>query len=341
MEKMKKMFGFCFVVLFLIIPIILFSGCASNSGSSDNNNNNPDPDTLPPPPPSISIFINQVETECIAPDSNKISAYVSVVDELGAPIDTLELTNFQIAENSTAIAPGNISFSHIQNAVSNPISVVIIMDYSSSVSRDPVRQTAMEDAVKRFIDLMQPNDQAEIIKFNTGIKYIQPFTSDKAVLEAAVDEEVDSGATYLYDTLYSGVEDIIPQSGRKAVIAITDGGEAHNENFPGDGRNQQAVIELAQNSEIPLFLIGLGSEIDVNVLETMAEETSGHYYQAATNNELEDIYSSIADLLNVGRYLFTFNTLLGSESNGTLSISVTNGNLEDSADVTFAYTACP
>jgi VWFA-related protein len=340
---MKKMFGFCLVVLFLIIPIFLVSGCASNSGPPEQNNNNPDPqpDPLPPPDPSISIFINQVETECIAPDGNEISAYVSVVDELGNPIDTLELINFQVTENLTPLAAGDISFAHIEDAISDPISFVIIMDYSNSITRDPERQAAMEDAVKRFIDLMQPNDQAEIIKFNSGIRYIQPFTSDKSVLEAAVDEEVDLGATYLYDTLYSGIEDVGLQSGRKAVIAITDGREEHTSNFPGDGRDQQAVIELAQNNNIPLFLIGLGPEIEVEVLGTMAEDTSGHYYQAATNNDLQDIYTNIAALLNVGRYLFRFDTLPGSESSGNLSITVTNENLEDSASATFAYTACP
>jgi VWFA-related protein len=338
---MKRMFGFCLVVLFLIIPIFLLGGCASNSGPSDNNNPDPQPEPLPPPAPSISIFINQVATECIAPDGNEISAYVSVVDELGDPIDTLELTNFQITENSTPLTPGDISFSHIEDAISAPISFVIIMDYSNSVSSDPEREVAMEDAVKRFIDLMQANDQAEIIKFNTGIRYIQPFTSDKSVLAAAVDQEVDLGATYLYDTLYSGIEDVILQSGRKAVIAITDGREDHTDNFPGDGRNQQAVIGLAQNNNIPLFLIGLGPEIEVDALETMAEETSGHYYQAATNDDLQDIYSNIADLLNVGKYLFRFDTLPGSESNGTLSITVTNGNLTDKARATFTYAACP
>ena len=336
---MKKASGFCLVVLFLIIPIFLFSGCASNSGPSDDNNNNlnPQPDPLPPPAPSISIFINQVETECSFPDGNEVSAYVSVVDELGDPIDTLELTNFKISENSTPLSPGDILFSHIEDAISEPISVVIIMDYSNSIIRDPERQAAMENAVKRFIDLMKPNDQAEIIKFNTGIRYIQPFTSDKSVL----DEEVEFGATYLYDTLYSGIEDIVLQSGRKAVVAITDGGESHVDDYIGDGRDQRAVIELAQNNSIPLFLIGLGPEIEVEALETMAEETSGHYYQAATNNDLHDIYANISALLNVGKYLFRFDTLPGSESNGTLSISVTNGSLSDSSSVTFAYTACP
>ena len=342
-EKMKRMFGFCLVVLFLIIPIFLLSGCASNNGPSDNNNNNPDPqpDPLPPPAPSINIFINQVETECIPPNGNEISAYVSVVDESGDPIDTLELTNFQISENATPLAPGDISFSHIEDAISTPISFVIIMDYSNSVIRDPERQAAMEDAVKRFIDLMRANDQAEIIKFNTGIKYTQPFTSNKSVLAAAVDEEVTFGATYLYDTLYSGIEDVMLQSGRKAVIAITDGGESHTDNFDGDGRDQQAVIELARNNKVPLFLIGLGPEIEVDALTTMAEETSGHYYQAATNDDLKDIYSNIVDLLNVGKYLFRFDTLPGSESSGTLSITVTNESLRDNTSATFAYTACP
>ena len=337
---MKKKFTICLVVLFSLTSLFFLSSCASNSGPNDPNPDpGPQPSPLPPPDPSTSIFINQVEAECLSIDVAEISAYVSVIDELGNPINSLDLVNFQISENSNAVAPEDISFFHIDEEVPEPISVVIIMDYSVSI--DSERQDAMESAVIQFIDLMQPNDQAEIIKFNTGIKLLQPFTSDKVVLKAAVYDEVTLGATYLYDTLYTGIEDVVIQSGRRAVIAITDGGESHNGDFPGDGRDQQDVIELAQDNEIPLFLIGLGPEIKVDDLQTMAEDTSGHYYQAATNDELQDIYTGISDLLNVGQYLFIFEAPPNGENSGTLSISITHSNLTDSASTTFTYATCP
>ena len=331
---MKKMFTFCLLVLFSLTSLFFLSSCASNSGPNDPN---PDP-PQPPPDHSISILINQVGTECLSPDVTEISAYVSVIDELGDRIENLDLVNFQISENSNTVAPENVSFIHEED-FPDPISVVIIMDYSDSI--DSTRQEDMENAVIQFIDLMQPDDQAEIIKFNTGIQLLQPFTSDKSVLRAAVYEEVRPGATYLYDTLYTGIEDVMIQSGRRAVIAITDGRESHTVDFPGDGRDQHDVIDLAKENNVPLFLIGLGNEINISVLNTMAEETSGHYYQAATSNELEDIYTSIADLLNVGQYLFVFEAPSNGGNTGTLSISVTNDDLTDSASTTFTYAACP
>jgi VWFA-related protein len=340
-KKMKNKFIKCLLILFTLTSLFFLSSCASNDGPTSENPDPQVPPPLPPPDPSVSIFINQVETECLSQDITEISTYVSVIDELGNPIDDLDLVNFQISENSNAVAPEDVSFSHIKEEITDPISVVIIMDYSTSITDDSERQQAMEDAVLHFIDLMQPNDQAEIIKFNTGIRYVQPFTSDKSVLEEAVHEEVSTGVTYLYDTLYSGIEDVQDESGRKAVVAITDGRENHESGIPGDGRHPHDVITLAQDNEIPLFLIGLGPEIRVDDLKAMAEETSGHYYQAATNNDLQDIYTSISDLFNVGQYQFVFEAPSNGLDTGTLSISVTHNNLTDSAGSTFTYTACP
>lgn len=327
---------FCMLVLALTTSLFWINGCASNNGPSDSTS---DPDPIPLLEPSINIFINQVETVCSI-GVPEISAYVTVIDEQGDRIDGLNLTHFEITENESPnpTSSDHIQLSYIDEELAAPTSISIIMDYSGSMIEDTETKLAMENAVLEFIRLMKDGDQAEIIKFNTGIKYFQPLTDDKAVLEAAVTgQEVETGTTYLYDTLYTGIEDLIGISGRKAVVAITDGEEKHDDNYPGDGRTEQNVIALAQTNRVPLFILGLGRDISVESLLEMTEETSGHYYQAATSDELNDIYAKISNLFNEGQYLFTFDGTPDGSQTGTLSISVSYGGLSDSATAEFSY----
>jgi VWFA-related protein len=350
---MKKLLTLC-VPFFLLLLFLTLFGCASGGGSSsdtstttetttDTDTTTDDTTTTSTTDPSVDVFINQLETACLSSGDTEVSAYVSVVDESGDLIDALDLSNFQIIQDSNEIDAGSILFATSDDLIPEPVSVSIIMDYSKSITELPDTQAAMEDAVTGFVDLMQLDDQAEIIKFNTGIRYLLPFTSNKTLLKAGVayTEDIQGAYTYLYDTLYTGIEDVAEQSGRQAVVAITDGQEQHMDGVPGDRRTVEDIIALAQENEVPLFLIGLGENINEDELQEMAEETEGHFYQAASSDDLEDIYSKISDLLNIEQYLMIFEATANGEETGSLEITVNYNDLTDSAETTFSFAVCP
>lgn len=342
---MKRPLPIFIAVFVCMAPLLFLSSCASNSGpSSSSTGPEPGPDPLPPPEPSVNIFINQVDTVCLPSGGTEVTAYASVIDELGNRIEALDIRNFEVVENSNTIASESIVFTENQGEeVSSPISIAILMDYSGSVADNAETRTAMEDAVINFIELMKPNDRAAILKFNNGIRYIHPFTEDKDLLITAVREEVENGQTYLYDSLYDSLAITAdePAENRKAVVAITDGEENHADGDPGDGRTVSSVTAFSQAKEIPIFIIGLESDINVEVLQEIADGSSGHYYQAASEDELLDIYSKVSDVLNIGHYKFIFDsTSSGEDSNGSLLISLEHDALSDTAGVSFSYTDC-
>jgi VWFA-related protein len=335
---MKKIFAFCLTVLFLSMPSYLILGCAGGGSGSDDDDNNVIP--VDPLAPNVYISINQVTTAC-ENGATRLSAYISVVDESGDPVENLTLANFQVSESSTS--PSNITFYTHGEEISDPISVTIIMDYSESIFNSEENMIAMEDAVLEFIDLMKPTDRAEIIKFNTEIQLNTGFTSDKSVLEDAVFTVVDSGATYLYDTLYTGIDDVAAEStSRKAVVALSDGGESNNGDKPRLYELDD-VISLAQVEGVPLFIVGLVTDDNyqnwVDEMLRLTDETSGQFFQTNTGEELGNIYAKIANLINVGQYVIEFDSTATAATN-TFTITVTNGDLSDSANATFAA-ACP
>ena len=59
-------------------------------------------------------------------------------------------------------------------------------------------------------------------------------------------------------------------SERKAVIVITDGQE-----YGTSDTTLNELIENAQDVGVPVFVVGIGDDIDVDSLQQIADETGG------------------------------------------------------------------
>jgi VWFA-related protein len=325
----------------------LFNGCTDKKGSIDKTNSQDQVKVahlLSQIDSNLNNYINQVDIDCLSLKSRAVMTCTSEIDRSEDPLQFFNSSNFQISMDGNSKTPEDIHLAPIDNFILDPISIVIIMDYSTSITDFPKVQAAMEEAVIGFIDLMHPKDQAEIIKFNTGIRYLQPFTNDKSLLTAAVVhlENVTGGYTYLYDTLYTAIEDVVVQkTERKAVIAITDGTERHIEGVFGGGRGKKDIIVLAQAQKIPIFIIGLGPSIDAEDLVEITKETSGHFYQATTVDKLTDIYINISNILNFGQYLFVLETPSNGRYRNQLTRLATINGMSNDVNTTISYTICP
>lgn len=134
-------------------------------------------------------------------------------------------------------------------------------------------------------------DQVEIISFDDYVYLQQAFTSDKAALVRAIDNIYTGDMTALYDAIYSGLYQTYYEDGAKCVIAFTDGAENASSYSFDD------VVELAQNTGIPVYIIGIGDEgYDHSALQDLAACCSGTYYSindSDIQSILEDIYISI------------------------------------------------
>jgi Mg-chelatase subunit ChlD len=342
----KKSYITILAILLIFSTLSLLNGCAKDEDAF-NQSTAQDPvevsRTLSETAPDFHIFISQIETACLPSKNTEIAAYLSAINEYGDLIDILTLSNFQINLDAANVEPKAVHFAPIDNFILDPLSVVIIMDYSTSVTDFPEVQTAMEDAVIGFINLMQPKDQAEIIKFNTGIKYLQPFTKNTLQLTDAVtsSQDITGGHTYLYDALYTGLEDAATQTGRKAVIVITDGTERHVEGIPGDGRGKKDIITLARTKRIPVFIIGLGPDTDGNELAELTRTSAGYFFQAKTIDQLEGIYTNISNLLNFGHYLLVFETSPNGKDHYDLALLASLNGLSDNINATIPFAICP
>jgi hypothetical protein len=149
-----------------------------------------------------------------------------------------------------------------------------------------------KNAANALVDQMDlaSGDAVEIISFDDYVYLEQEFSSQADELHTAIDNIDTGNMTALYDGLYAGLFQTYYESGAKCVIGFTDGMENASSYTFDD------VVNMAQNTGIPVFIIGIGEEYDSAELQELADLCSGKYYSAdVTDLEtiLEDIYVSI------------------------------------------------
>jgi VWFA-related protein len=114
------------------------------------------------------------------------------------------------------------------NAERVPVSLGILLDTSGSMAGEKI--AAARAALDRFLfDLLGPDDEVFLFRFDTGPHLVQGWTTDRNRISSELHRMRADGATALYDA----VADALPllQSGRhrkKALLLISDGNDTNS-----------------------------------------------------------------------------------------------------------------
>ena len=274
------------------------------------------------PVAALTVRINQIQTAC---PTNEVTAYVSVTDQGGYPVTGLLSPNFTVTQEGTARPL--LSASYVEQAY-QPIATAAALDFSSSLTSQPVAFSDMKSAFSDHFGAMRAGDIGQVVKFGSEVEVTQPFTSDRAALLAAIAAPFDKGgATKMYDAAFRSVEDTGGKSTfRKAVIVATDGTDN------ASVRTLAEVTTVAQNQNVPVFTIGIGASINRTPLEQLAAGTGGLYYEANTSQNLATIYRQISSILYEKQYILKFDQLgKGPGAASSVAVGVTSGALSGTA----------
>jgi len=251
-----------------------------------------------------------------------------VVDKNDDPIINLPIDVFSIYENGVDKPIKNLT-----HPITTPISVGILLDYSGSIT--PEAQLAIETAAKNFIDLLMPTDEAAIVKFAQTIETLQPFTTDKDALKAAIDTPYPSSpnCTVLYDSTVAVVNDAaLRPTDRQAIILFSD--------MRDEGCSSNTLSEamaIANQKGIPIFTLGFSGlgGLDLSVMDQMAQETGGKSFASPTSAEIQQIFSAISQILS-NQYLIEYDSSSNSGSPVSIDVIIDNNGEqgEDAIDTT-------
>jgi len=195
---------------------------------------------------SFPTSTTRVHGPTFSASTRTVRVPVSVLDKRGNPVMGLHGEDFQIQEDGKKQEVTYFSGER------RPLRIALALDVSASME-NKIRE--VENALRHFIDLLEPDDEILVLTFNDQVDVVQDFTSDRNRLARVLNMLQPAGATALFDAAREAIERVGPGAAEsKAVVLVTDGMDTVSATTWGQLR------ELAKRSEVPVFSIGLGSD---------------------------------------------------------------------------------
>lgn len=182
-------------------------------------------------------------------DTTIISIPVSVFERTGLYVPSLSQSNFQVFENGKEQEIAYFGSSD------KPFTAVLLLDVSGSTS---LKIEQIQDGAIAFVHQMMPQDKVMVISFDSGVKTLLEYSSDKNALEAAIRKLKFGGGTSLYDAVDKTLEKQLSKiEGKKAVVLFTDGVDTTSARS-----SYESTVSDAVESEAVIFPIYLNTYLD-------------------------------------------------------------------------------
>ncbi len=245
---------------------------------------------------------------------------LSVKDKSGRNVPGLKKENFSIFQNGEK---QNIEYFFNEEA---PMNVAILLDTSAS-TREVLDK--IQKAARDFVKVLRPEDKGLIVSFDARTLFLSELTSDKKELSKAINQiriaeqegsDMNAAVVQIVKNHFASFK------GRKAIIVLSDGMV-----FRRDISTQQA-LETLQEADTLFYPIVFKTKyyveamskpkkpLSVEMLEFLANQTSGRFYEKNASN-LKEAFQSIADELK-NQYLIGFYPQTGDAGNPSSRIKM-------------------
>ena len=257
------------------------------------------------------ISDNEINILYVSPDSFPQVSIVFEALKNNLPIFNLNKSSIEVYEDDKPCDILKLT-SVTQN---QPFYITMIIDHSGSMQYDPIQLidsntrellpsvvelngeiiqfpdnyiSPLEKAKslsKQFVkDFDLNKDKFQVIGFSNSVDINTSFYSDTNLIFKAIDSMKVDSSTAFYDAISAGLD--ATKNGISIIVALTDG----NDN--SSSTSIRKVVRKSKKSNTPLILIGLG-EVDVELLNELADKTNGRFYHAKSTLELNSIYRNI------------------------------------------------
>jgi Ca-activated chloride channel family protein len=249
------------------------------------------PKSAPPPDEPSTTFKVNVKL---------VNVYVTVTDQHGAPVGSLEKESFKLFEDGI---PQDIRIFSRESEL--PLSIVLAIDTSLSTRKD--LNLELQSARAFAHSIVRPQDGLALYQFSERVEEIVPFTSDLKRVDRGIERVHFGAATALYDAIFLGAQALERRQGRKVMVVITDGGDTVSQ------VDYQEALREAQESECIVYSIivvpieasagrNTGGE---HALMQISDDTGGKHYYAESIKQIDEAFRKISDELRT-QYLLAY-----------------------------------
>ena len=173
----------------------------------------------------------------------------------------------------------------------NKVALALVIDKSGSMSgtgSDGVAKVEMaKEASRLSLEELEPYDLAGVVAFDAVNWWLVPIGETRSEtrlkeMQDSVGTLVASGGTDIYSALftaYRGLEGA--PAPRKHIVLLTDGISS-----PG---NYSWLLSSLEKDDITMSTIAVGLDVDVDLLQWLAEEASGRFYFTSRARDIPQI----------------------------------------------------
>jgi VWFA-related protein len=271
--------------------------------------NTPSPTLSPTPAPTdtpipIALTLKKMVVNQVRTDRHpQMIAYTSALDDADEPVSALPRELFRISQDGQEVVEFDVG---AVDAVIDPLAMVVAIDISGSMKGEPIEKARA--AAANFCGRFDVMDQVALVKFDDRIDLVHGFTTDKAAVVDAINALQTRGDTALYDVIAFSIEQLKTQTGRRAVVVLTDGRDTASQKH-----KLASAIAVANETNIPVFVVGLDSpQFTPDVMQQIADETGSSYLYAPMPDDLDALYQKIRGQLQ-NQYRIEFTSLHGAD----------------------------
>ena len=164
---------------------------------------------------SAAAYAQDPDDDVIRTDTSLVQLNIGVVDKQGRPITSLTKGDFAVYEDGVKQTIQRFE------PVEAPFSLVLMLDMSGSTIN--FRQQ-LKLASQRFLDALAPEDRVSVIQFDSRIKTLIGFSTDRLKTAYAIEIANGKGETHLYEALRYALRELDKEGKRrKAIVVLTDG----------------------------------------------------------------------------------------------------------------------
>jgi len=238
---------------------------------------------------------------------NLVNVYFTVKDKHGALMPNLAKDQFELLEDGK---PQTIKFF---SALSDqPLTIGLLIDSSYSMNRTLPEEKVVAGGFLQKV--LTPKDLAFVISFDVSVDLLQDLTGSMHLLRTGLDKArintntvgmtpmgnpgpvpTASGqnkGTLLFDAAYLASDEVLSkQSGRKAMIILTDGDDV------GSKMRLRDAIEAAQKADVIAYVLLItdpGFPSNYGDMNKLTVQTGGRVIEVRNPDKLDKAFSEIA-----------------------------------------------
>lgn len=243
-----------------------------------------------------------------------------LVRDRGRPVPGLGIEDFELRDN------GVIQRIRSVTREEAPLDAVLVLDRSDSLAGEPLQR--LREAARALAAQLSPQDNASLLTFSHEITRPARLTTDRAALAAALDAATPSGATALFDAVYTALILRGQSLNRTMILVFSDGLDTaswmppstviefarqvdavvYAVMFSGEMRSPPAATILALPGRAPIITSAAPPRPEPNVpgfLQAITEVTGGQLLRTPRDTGLRDLFvAAVRDMK--ARYVVTY-----------------------------------